>query len=513
MNLHFLKKKIFYIPVAVIVIILLFVYGRGGNKTEPLTFLVEAGNLVQEVTVSGSVKAKEAVDLAFEKGGKIRRINVEVGNRVEQGTLLLATENGVEISAVEDAQAKLESKQAHYNDLKAGGSKEEISVEENGLAKAEADLSSDYSAVANIILDAFNKADNAVHRQADTLFGNPLSANPKLNFNSSDQQASVDAETGRFLVEGVLTNFKKLIQEPALTNTDIEIGLTQAKNYLLSINDFLIKTSRALNAALSLSDSTLSTNKDAINTARTNINTALTNVNDQIQTIRTQKITVETARNEVALIKAPATADVLAGALADVRSAEANVKNAEAVAYKTYIFSPIAGVVTRQDAKIGQIAGANVTLVAVMSDNFKVEAFVPEVDVAKIKVGNPAEITLDAYGSDVNFAGKIVKIDPAETVIDGISTYKTTLEFNEGDPRIRSGMTANITIESAKRENALSVPQRAVYEKGDKKFVRITKSSTITEEREVSTGIRGSNGEIEILTGLEDGERVLTSGK
>ena len=119
MNLHFLKKKIFYIPVAVIVIILLFVYGRGGNKTEPLTFLVEAGNLVQEVTVSGSVKAKEAVDLAFEKGGKIRRINVEVGNRVEQGTLLLATENGVEISAVEDAQAKLESKQAHYNDLKA----------------------------------------------------------------------------------------------------------------------------------------------------------------------------------------------------------------------------------------------------------------------------------------------------------------------------------------------------------------------------------------------------------
>ncbi|MDO8590919.1 MAG: HlyD family efflux transporter periplasmic adaptor subunit, partial [bacterium] len=153
------------------------------------------------------------------------------------------------------------------------------------------------------------------------------------------------------------------------------------------------------------------------------------------------------------------------------------------------------------------------TLVAVMSGNFKVEAFVPEVDVAKITVGNQATITLDAYGSDVSFNASVVKIDPAETVIDGVSTYKTTLEFDKDDPRIRSGMTANTTIISAKRDNVLALPQRTVYEKNGKKFVRVVTGSDTLEEREVTVGIRGSNGDIEILSGLKQGDNVATSGK
>ncbi|MDO8590651.1 MAG: hypothetical protein Q7R65_01595, partial [bacterium] len=364
MKKNWLKKKSVYIPIIVVIIILIFIYRSSVKTSLPSVATVKKENLTQEVTVSGTVKAKEAVDLAFEKGGRIRKINAEVGEKVVQGDLLLALENGVEASAVEDAQAKLASKQAHYDDLKRGGSPEEINLKETELAKAKSDLSTDYSAAPNIILDAFNKADNAVHRQADILFSNPLSANPQLNFNSGDQQAILDAQSGRYLVEGILSNFKKLIQDTAPTNAvDIENSLIQAKNYLLSINDFLIKTNLALNAALSLSDSTLTTDKDALNTARTNINTALTSVNDQTQTISTQKITVETAQNELEVTRAPATLEVLAGALADIKSADANVKNAEALLLKTYIASPISGVVTKQDAKVGQIAGASMTLV------------------------------------------------------------------------------------------------------------------------------------------------------
>lgn len=513
MKLNLLKKKIFYIPAIIIVILLALVFGAGGKKSLPAIVTVKLENLTQEVTVSGTVKAKEAVDLAFEKGGRVRNISIEVGDQVVQGAVLLSLENGVESSAVEDAQAKLDSKQAHFDDLKKGGTSEAITVKKTELAKAQSDLTTDYSAVPNIILDAYNKADNAVHRQADILFGNQLSANPQLNFNSSDQQAVVDSQTGRYVVEEVLSNFKKLIQNPALSKDETETALTQTKSYLLSTNDFLIKTSRALNSAINLSDSTLATDKDALNTARTNINTALTNVNDQIQTIATQKITVETAYNQLQLTQAPASTEVLAGALADIRSAEANVKNANALLYKTYISSPINGIVTKQEAKVGQIASANTTLVAVMSDNFKVETFVPEVDVAKITVGNPAEITLDAYGSDTFFTAKVVKIDPAETVIDGVSTYKTTLEFDAHDPRIRSGMTANTTIETAKRVNALSLPQRAVYEKDGKKFVRVSTGTSVSGEREVVVGIRGSSGNVEILSGLEVGESVLASTK
>lgn len=513
MKLSWFKKKSFYIPaIIIVVIVLIFFYRSRASTPSFVTIMVKRENLSQEVTVSGTVKDKAAVLLAFEKSGRVRKVNADVGDKVAEGDVLLALENGVEFSAVLDAQAKLASKQAHYDDLKKGGRPEEISVKETELAKAKSDLSADYAAVPNIVLDAFNKADNAVHRQADTLFSNALSSNPQISFNSSDQQAVIDSQNGRYDAEATLNNFKKLTQNGNPSDSDNENSLAQAKNYLLSINNFITKINRALNTAINLSDSVLSTDKDALNTARTNLNTAITNVTDQIQAIATQKITVEMAASQLELTKVGATAEVLAGATADIASAEANVKNAQAVLAKTYITSPISGIVTREDAKAGEIAPANTALISVASGNFKVEAFIPEVDIAKVSVGNQASITLDAYGSNITFDAHVVKIDPAETVIDGVSTYKTTFEFNKSDERIRSGMTANTTIVTATSTNALSVPQRAVYEKNGRKFVQTIAGKTPTE-REVTVGIKGANGNIEILSGLTENEIVLTSGQ
>ena len=180
---------------------------------------------------------------------------------------------------------------------------------------------------------------------------------------------------------------------------------------------------------------------------------------------------------------------------------------------KTYIFSPINGLVTKQEAKVGEIAGANTSLLAIASNNFKIEAFIPEVDVAKITIGNEAVVTLDAYGSDTSFSARVIKIDPAETTIDGVPTYKTTLEFDKNDVRIRSGLTANTTIKTAARQNALSIPTRAVFEKNGGEFVRVFKTDKTEEEREVVVGLKGSNGEIEIVDGISEGEFVVTTGK
>ncbi|MBI2475640.1 MAG: biotin/lipoyl-binding protein [Candidatus Taylorbacteria bacterium] len=220
MKQNWFKKKNVYIPTIVVAIaVLIFIYRS--NRQEPLTsaVAVKRESIAQEVTVAGTVKAKEAVTLAFEKSGRLRTVNVAVGDRVDEGDVLLALENGVESSSVEDAKAKLASKQAHYDDLKKGGQPEEINLRESELDKAKSDLAANYAAAPNIILDAFNKADNAVHRQADILFGNTLSNNPQLNFYSADQQAALDAQSGRYAMEGIFNNFKTLIQTPLLNET------------------------------------------------------------------------------------------------------------------------------------------------------------------------------------------------------------------------------------------------------------------------------------------------------
>ncbi len=138
-----------------------------------------------------------------------------------------------------------------------------------------------------------------------------------------------------------------------------------------------------------------------------------------------------------------------------------------------------------------------------------ISAAVPEVDVAKITIGDKAEVTLDAYGDTTVFPAAVSSIDPAETVIEGVPTYKVTLYFNDRDERVRSGMTANLDILTERREGVFRIPSRAVTTKDGKKIVRVPDISGLREVV-VETGLRGSDGSIEIVSGLSEGDEVVT---
>jgi multidrug efflux pump subunit AcrA (membrane-fusion protein) len=143
------------------------------------------------------------------------------------------------------------------------------------------------------------------------------------------------------------------------------------------------------------------------------------------------------------------------------------------------------------------------------NDGFKVEANIAEADIAKVQPGQKANITLDAYGSDVVFEAVVVRIDPGETIIEGVPTYKTVFKFTTADNRVKSGMTANIDIIGQSKENVVAVPLRAVSNKNGGKFVTIQKDPKTTEEVKVKTGIRGADGLVEITEGLNEGDTVV----
>ena len=135
----------------------------------------------------------------------------------------------------------------------------------------------------------------------------------------------------------------------------------------------------------------------------------------------------------------------------------------------------------------------------------------PEADIGKISIGDKSRITLDAYGSDVVFEARVVSVDPAETVIEGIPTYKTVLNFLDKDERIKPGMTANIDILTAERNNVVVIPQRAVVTKNGDKFVLVYNGTENPEERKIEIGVKGSDGNVEVTSGISEGEQVITS--
>ena len=177
------------------------------------------------------------------------------------------------------------------------------------------------------------------------------------------------------------------------------------------------------------------------------------------------------------------------------------------------MYSLIEGIVTRADGKVGELATASTPLVTIISDSLSIETFIPEVDSAKVSLNDEAVFSLDAYGSDVKFQARVAAVDPAETTIDGVSAYKTTLELAESDDRIKSGMTVNLQILTDKRDSVIGIPQRAVIIKDGEKFARVVKRDAtgkpLFKEAAVVTGLQGSDGRIEIISGIGEGDEVV----
>lgn len=141
------------------------------------------------------------------------------------------------------------------------------------------------------------------------------------------------------------------------------------------------------------------------------------------------------------------------------------------------------------------------------STGLKIEVYVSEADIAKVKVGDQANVTLDAYGTDTAFPATVTTIDTAETTVNGAPAYKVTLHFVNADPRVKAGMTANAHIIAAEHNNVIAIPARLVVGDGDQPFVLVQHGSTI-EKRTVTLGITGDDGMVEVTSGLSEGETI-----
>ncbi len=188
---------------------------------------------------------------------------------------------------------------------------------------------------------------------------------------------------------------------------------------------------------------------------------------------------------------------------------QAEIDKIRAEIRKSTIYAPFAGVTTNVAKEVGETAATNETVITVQGGGtFQIESFVPEVNIALINVGDEAEITLDAYGEDILFYAKVISIDPAETIRDGVSTYKVKLQFSEEDERIKAGMTANVSIIIFNKPDVIVLPGGVVFEEDGQNFVKVKTDQGVVK-RAVMLGEISTLGQVEIVSGLAEGEEVI----
>lgn len=494
------NNRLFLIPALIFfaVIIGIFVKFSSSAPTGNIFVVAERGNLLQEVNVIGKVEPAENVDLAFEKTGKVNRINVSVGNRVFAGQFLVGLNNTDLVAQLAEAEANIKVKMAELEELRLGTRPEEIRVAEAKVRDAKQEL-------VNKLQDAYTKSDDAVRNKVDQFFSNPRSSSPKLSFITGETALEAEVERQRNIIEPILLGWNSSL-DSLLLEKNLDPFITEGKENLDIIKNFLESVALVINILTPSSNLTQTT----INNYRADVSTARTDINTAINNLSKAESDLVIKETELVLKQSGTITEQINASEAQVEKAEASVDKIKAQIATTNIFSPINGVVTKQDAKVGEIVAANTVLVSIISEaQFEIKTNIPEVDITKVKINDLARTTLDAYGNDIIFKTKVIAIDPAETIIDGVATYKVTLQFTVEDERVRSGMTANLDILTASRQDVVFVPQRAVFTKNGDKFVRVLATGGEISEVEVVPGLRGSEGNIEIIEGIKEGDRVI----
>ncbi len=507
------KKKRVWISAVIIAAITLFSLFGGNGSTDVSTYKVEAKEFVQNVSLTGKVIAAKNVDMGFETSGRIARVNFKVGDRVRKGQVIASLQNGDAVSVVQKNAAKL-------REIQGGSRGEEVSIAEGDLIGAKNDFELSSQALETELQNIYNKADESIRFRIDNSFNDPRGSNPQFKY-------VIDQNAG--LRDRLSANRIKISELLAKWNGNANIdNIAQIKTYISEIQYFINDVNTAISIVVEKSNSndsnysTVQSQKDDISQARTNFTAAINSLNQAQIAYKNSITALNRAENNLALKRSGGTQNEIAVSRADLN-------NAQAFVAKTLITAPFDGVITKVDVKEGEISSPNTPVISLLNDGeYQIETYVSENDIAKLKVDQKTKISLDAYGRDVFFEGTIISVDPAETIKDGVSTYRTKIQFAEKDERVKSGMTANIDIETDRRADVLSIPQAAVIlDKGVKKVYVLTDDSCVADQScaknfkkmkninavEIKTGEINNNGDIEIISGLENNQTIIYGKK
>ena len=175
----------------------------------------------------------------------------------------------------------------------------------------------------------------------------------------------------------------------------------------------------------------------------------------------------------------------------------------------TEIRAPITGVVSARNIKVGNTIGPNdPTFTVTDLDPLIAYVHVPEKEFRKIAPGQTAEVVVDALGGD-RFVGNIERISP--TVDPQTGTFKARVEVADQSRRLKPGMFARVNIVYERRQAALQLPRTAIVDADGEQSVYVVTDGK-AQQRMIRTGLSNA-GWIEVLDGLEGGERVVTVGQ
>lgn len=514
----FTRKRIIWgLVMALVVFVGWFIFIRKPSNTKVQTATISVKDIKRTVLTTGQVVSAVDLSLSFQTSGVVRRINVKEGDNVRAGQVLAVLDQGNVSANLESARGALAQAKANYEKVKAAATLQDIAVSQSAVDSATVTLENAKQDLMNEIYTAFNNANSSVLTYTNILFSNPQTNSPQFGIPGTIQtnsQAVADVNNQRVIINNIISDWQ--VKVSTVTEDNMDQIATLSLSNLLSVSNYLVNVTNILTSYTQVtsggSQTTLSTYQTGVATAKTTVDGSYTSILNYIQAIKSAKFSLAQAKASLALKQAPARPEDVSIAEAQVISAQGQYDLALSALNNTTIVAPESGTITQINIKLGEQATAMKEVIKLLNiGELHTEAQVSEADIASVAVGQTIDNTFDALGPDKHFESKVLTVNPASTLVSGVVNYKITGSL-ENIKEVRPGMTSNMTILVAEKKGALVAPSSSIINQDGKKFVRIIddpKTKTY-HQVEVTAGLEADGGEVEILSGLKEGDLVVT---
>lgn len=207
---------------------------------------------------------------------------------------------------------------------------------------------------------------------------------------------------------------------------------------------------------------------------------------------------------------------------AQVKQAEAALKSAETELKYTKITSPVNGIVISKSIEVGQTVAASFStpeLFSVAEDltKMEIEASVVEADISKVQVGQKVLFNVDSFPNDT-FLGEVKQVRNEAITTSNVVTYSVIIGIDNSELKLKPGMTANVEIVTAEKEDALLVPNAALRFYMDEKARYQEKGIWLLQKGKpervnITEGISDDNNTEIISDSVKAGDTVIVSKK
>lgn len=538
------NRRIFIgIGVIIIAIIAALILTRpqsASTQTTSTTTSVASGNIVASVDGNGTVTAAQSVDLTFQSSGSIAQVLVQEGDQVTAGqTLAQLDTRNLELQIV-SAQAAFDSAKTKLTQTQEGNVQPaDITAQKAAIASAQAQLRSAQAqivALKNPNAGTISSAEATVRQAILDLQAqrdNSSASKTKAEQDLQKSTASLTQAQSKYATAKSDWDFvNETGQDPTNPEskdstgkiTKNKLSETQRQQYY----DTFIQAEAALHSAEASVQQAQVTYDNARQTEANNIQQAeskLANAQVQLTALKNPsktdiaqkqasvdqaKASLDQAEANLAKLTATGTATDVEIQLSSVTQSEQTLKQAQLALEQATIKAPFDGVVTAVNIVPGSSASSATAAISMLDrSTLHVDLKLSENDVTKVSLNQPVKLTIDAL-KDWSSQGTVSYIAPAAESSNDVVTYAVRVSFPDTDTRVKVGMTANLSITTAKKDTVLLIPNTALLPKGAGHAVKILGADGKTTEVEVQTGLTdGSN--TEITSGLKAGDKVVTN--